>query len=238
MSSIYGSLCLSATTPQKEFPQFHEVKTSFHTPHQFRGRVDVVQGDGAVTESVLLPARKKEMCVYTYAPKSDWNTEVNRRLVSYINTMDGSFAYARQLYKFNHIQKQIAASPHSSSFLSVVVNDGDHGHIGLLSHEQDLYIYGVYDLVNISVRLVWTTDEWFISDVREQDFTRYIFYRLPTLRNRPLFLYSQALCSKWYGWTKQFQGTDGTLKAFNALEHYLYKEPEIPSLSIDNGSVR
>lgn len=237
MSHIYGSLCLSATSYQKSFPQFENAKASYHTPHKFRGRLDVLVDEDVQMDTTFLPTRQKQMSIYTSSSTEGWSSEVNEQLIHRIEQMESSFGYARQLYKLYRIQQDIVQQPESRSFLSMIVNDGQHGHTGLLSNDRNFYIYGIYDVVNSGVRIVWTTDEWFVSDVRETDYTRYVFYRLPVLRDRPLFLYSQALCSKWYGWTNQFTGTDGLLKSFNALETYLYKEPEIPSLSVTNGSL-
>lgn len=234
-SFIYGSLCLSATTPQKQFPQFKEPKTFYHTPHTFRGRVDIADSVGfnKAEDEIYIPQRNKEFLVITYSTP-DWAMKVNEQLQAKLPLMESSFAFARQLYKFNRIQEEIRRNPQSLSFTSLIINNGDHKHLALLSQWEDVYLYGVYDVVNSNTRLVWTTDEWFMHDVKAQDFTRYVFYRFPVLRDRPLFLYSQALCSKWYGWSKQFQGPDGVLKSFNALENYILKEPELSSLSPEN----
>jgi len=204
MSNLYGSLCLSASTPQVEFPQFKNAQVGHHTPHQFE----------LITQSGVA-------------------ADINKQLGIKLPLMESRFEDARQLYKFNRIQTEIWNSPelvNCSGFVSLIINTGEHGHIGVLSQGQDVFVHGIYDTVNMGVRLVWTTDDWFIQDVRASDFTRYVFYRFPVLRNRPLFLYSQALCSKWYGWARQFKEPDGVLKAFNALENFLYKEPELPSL--------
>jgi hypothetical protein len=184
---------------------------------------------------VHIPQRNKEFVIDTYGVES-WCTEVNAQLSIKLPLMESQFEDSRQLYKFNRIQNELTDNAMSSQFVSVILNNGAHQHIALLSQWMDLYLYGVYDVVNKGVRLVWTDDAWFVSDARAYDYTRYVFYRFPVLQDRPLFLYSQALCSKWWGWTKQFQEPDGVLKAFNALENFLFKEPELPTLSPDAGN--
>ena len=138
-------------------------------------------------------------------------------------------------YKFYRVQKDLASMNQARAFVTCIVNAGEHSHIALLCQWKDLSVHGVYDTVNKSVRLVWTDDEWFIKDLRSLESNRYVFYRFPIVQDRPLFMYTQALCSKWYKWQKQFNEADGILKSFNALERYLYKEPEIPNLNINNG---
>jgi len=239
MSEVYGSLCLSATTPQKDFPQFIQgppfVFEGHHTPHKFRGYYTIV-GKGEVSSSTFhVPSRQKSFLILT-ASNYEFSSKANDLMSEWLPQMESQYEGARQLYKFNAVQKELKAVPSSQAFVSTIVNTGEHGHIAVLAQWRDVYVYGVYDTENFGVRLVWTTDEWFINDVRAHDFPRYVFYRFPVLQDRPLFLYGQALCSKWWGWTKQFQGPDGVLKAFCALENFLYKEAELPQLQVTNGN--
>jgi hypothetical protein len=237
---LYGSVCLYATSPLKTLPQLRNPQSFRHTPHPQRGLVEI-EDDGSqvrIEDQVHLPQRNKEFYLATYSGHEENARRVNDHLKTALPDMEAQFEASRQLYKFNRIQKDIVAHPKCQGFVSLIVNNGDHRHLAILSQWQDLHLYGVYDLVNSSVRLVWTDDEWFIQDVRSQDYTRYIFYRYPVVQDRPMFFYPQSLCSKWWNWVRQFQGPEGVLKAFNSLELFLYKEPELPSLKVGNGSTR
>jgi hypothetical protein len=240
MSQLYGTLCLSATTPQKDFPQLESTScfSGHHTPHKFRGHYQLL-GTGEDIKSVdtlHLPQRQKSFTILTNSAP-DFAERVNLRIEELLPQMEAEHEGARQLYKFNEIQKEIKALPASQAFVTTIVNNGQHGHIAILSQWRDVYVYGIYDTENCGIRLAWTTDEWFVNDIRAVDFTRYVFFRYPVLQDRPLFLYAQALCSKWYKWSQQFKGQDDCiLRSFNALENYLYKEAELPQLQITNGN--
>jgi hypothetical protein len=117
----------------------------------------------------------------------------------------------------------------TGEYVAVINNLSEHATFTLLTSGTTLYLTGVYDTVNSSVRLVWSTEDTFVEEVRRADQTRYVFYRFPPIVDRPLFIYTQLVCSKWYSWTKAFNGVDGLSKAMNALEVLLYKDPTIES---------
>ena len=113
-------------------------------------------------------------------------------------------------------------------YLAILENQSEHSYFALLSHQVSTHIIGVYDGVNSSVRLVWTTDPDFIQGVRKTEPTRYVFFRYPDLVDRPMFLNTQLLCARWFQWSRAFdQTTDGLLRTFNALETLLFKDPTV-----------
>jgi hypothetical protein len=240
VSHTYGSLCISATTPQQQFPQFEQVGNNFdgsHTPHRFRGHYQLIcTGENHLVSTTHIPQRSKSFLVATNSVP-DFSERANARMAEWLPVMEGQYEDARQLYKFNELQKRLKELPGAQPFTSTIVNRGEHGHFGILSQWKDVHTYGVYDTQNFGVRFVWTTDEWFINDVKSVDFTRYVFYRFPVLQDRPLFIYSQAVCSKWYGWMKIFKGQpDCILRAFCSLENYLFKEAELRNLQVSHAN--
>lgn len=240
MSHIYGSLCISATTPQQQFPQFNDIGTRYngsHTPHRFRGQYHIArEGEDHVVSTTHIPQRSKSFLITT-SSVTDFAEKANQKMIEWLPVMESEYEDARQLYKFNEIQKRLKDLPGAQPFTATIVNTGEHGHFGILSQWKDVYTYGVYDTQNFGVRFVWTTDEWFMNDVKAVDFTRYVFYRFPTLQDRPLFIYSQAVCSKWFGWMKIFKGQpDCILRAFCSLENYLFKEAELRNLQVSHAN--
>lgn len=234
---LYGSICLSSTEAAlKPFPQMYAGVAKFHhTSHPQRGLVQVCSMTANwAGKEVHLPQRSKSYQLYAIG-EQQWCSTVVDYLAGELPKMESQHEQARQLFKLNEYMKDMKRLPRSQAYVAMLINNGDHAHVGLLSQWNDLNLIGVYDSVNSSVRLVWTDDEYFVTDVRNVDPGRYVFYRFPMLVDRPLFLYSQALCSKWSKWMKTFgSGPDAVLKAFNSLELFLYKEPELPTLKVNN----
>ncbi|BAG41702.1 hypothetical protein [Ralstonia phage phiRSL1] len=222
---LYASLVLSANGPQSNFPQFEDPHTWNHTPHRYRGECQV-QAAQVPPVAIHVPQRAKSFSVFTVGSTPE---AVNSVLEERLPLMEAEFESSRQLYKLHRIQQQILL--HSWLFTSFMVNSGQHGHLAVMTRGRTVYVIGVYDTVNNGVRLVLTTDQWFVQDTRQHDFPRYVYYRFPDLNDRPLFLYSQALCGKWWKWSQTHTGVDGVLKCFNSLEHYLFKDPEVPTLT-------
>jgi hypothetical protein len=134
-------------------------------------------------------------------------------------------------YDQEELKKVQRTSSDVLRFFSIVHNTGDHPTIALLSCGVHVDLIGVYDTQNSSVRLVWTTDKDFIATVRAHDFTRYVFYRFPAFKDRPIFLYTQSLCSRWLDWMRIFESDPSrVLRSFNAMENFLYKDPATPVL--------
>lgn len=245
MKKIYGSLTLSATTPVAEFPQFLDPTTErgLHTASKFRGSYALLVKGRTYGMSIPIPQRSKYLEIYTQSPLSvKISLNLNRMMRKKLAELDSRFDAARHLYKLNQmmieleneydkelLKKEQRTAADVLRFFSIVHNSGEHPNISLLSSGLHIDLIGVYDLVNSSVRLVWTTDKSFINDVKAYDFPRYVYYRFPTFRDRPIFLYTQALCSKWLEWHRAFEGPSVVLRCFNALEAFLYKDPSVES---------
>lgn len=234
---IYGSLILASTEAAvKSWPQFEDVYTRVHrynqTQHPVRGLLSL---SGIETPAeVHLPQRSKSYYVSVNSPSQGYEAKALASIRDVLPHMESEYESARQLYKLHMIMAGLKSfSP--SPYVSHVVSQGDSNHVGILVRGLTLYVTGVYDTIARSVQLVWTDDEYFLSDLRAREPGRYVFYRFPDLSNRPLFLFSPALVSKWLRWVTKFQGPDCLLKSFNALELYLYKDAEIPTRSLSYG---
>lgn len=228
--AIYGSLVIAATTPIRQFPQLEGSKPQHgnHTQSRTRGLFSTLEvGEQWAAETVALPQRNKYMTVTVLADTKDQSTNTAMLLREKLADLDSRFEGARQLYKLNQLMLEVA--PNSRDYVAVINNLSEHATFTLMSAGRAIHLTGIYDTVNSSVRLAWTTEDGFIEDVRHADPTRYVFYRFPAIVDRPLFIYTQLIASKWYTWTKAFVGPDGLIKAFNALEVLLYKDPSIDS---------
>jgi hypothetical protein len=219
---LYGSLTLAATTPLQPFPVFHDTRTINGNFAGYRGSYSLLMPQ-AVQKEVVIPSRGKYMSVYVTSDP------VNAPILAGIlgnslPELDARFDGARQLYKSNQLMNDIDSY---SPYIAVINNTKDHPYFNILVWDTSLYLTGVYDTVNRSVRLVFTTDPEFMEKVRAVDFTRYVFYRFPVVKNRPLFMHTQSLISRWYNWAKAFRGPDSVLRCFNVLECYILKDAEV-----------
>jgi hypothetical protein len=233
VSELYGSLVISANTPIRQFPQLEGSKPlhGSHTESRHKGLFStLVTGDHYAEATVALPQRNKYMQITVVRDDLDLSPAIAADLLrTKLSDLDSRFEGSRQLFKLSQLMDEIAVNPGCMGYAAVVNNTSEHATFSLLSSYVTIYLYGVYDTVNSSVRLVWTTDETFIEQVRRADPVRYVFYRFPVVYTRPLFIYTQSICSKWYQWTKVFTGVDGLVKAFNALEIFLFKDPSVNS---------
>ena len=234
-SIMYGSLVLAGTTPAQEFPPLVDANTikGFHTESRFKGAYSfLIDGDFEELE-VPLPTRNKYLTVTTLSDDTATRVALTEQCELKLQEIDSLFEGARHLFKMNKLMEEISRHV-NSPYLICVNNQSNHSYFTLLTQGLDLYLYGVYDTVNKTVRLVWTNAPDFISACREAEPTRHVFYRYPVLRDRPMFIYTQAICSKWAEWSRVFSQPDGLLKSFNALENFLYKDPTTSSLAPTN----
>jgi hypothetical protein len=230
MLPIYGSLTISATTPTKQFPVFNVefARPTSHTESKYRGLCyEQACGHTVVENAVALPQRNKYMLTTVVSDRTPLSMAVSKSLTRCLVDLDSRFEGARQLYKMQMLMKEIDPR---QPYVATINNTSEHATITLLAQGSPLYVLGVYDGVNKSVRLVWTTDPDFVQIVRAEDPTRYVFYRYPDLFDRPLFIHTQNVCANWFSWSKNFEGPDSVLKIFNALENFLYKNPNTATL--------
>lgn len=230
MTTTYfrGALVVSAQSSIPELPLF---------PAQEKNRVRkgdvsrVVDGHPALylTDDVAIPQRGKYLTVDVVS-EDDGASDVCVELCRHLSTIDSQFDGGRQLYKLHRLLYDMEAAG-TSKFASAVLNSGQHPTVSLLPSGIPIHLVGIYDAVNTSVRLLWTTDETDIDTLRADDPTRFVFYRYPVVDNRPLFLHTQYIISRWYRWNKLFTGPDSMLRKFNALETFLFKNPSISTLN-------
>jgi hypothetical protein len=235
--AIYGSLTIAATTPIRQFPQLEGSKPQHgnHTQSRTRGLFSTLElGDRWAAETVALPQRNKYMTVTVLADKKPQSEHTALLLKEKLADLDSRFDGARQLYKLHRllleVDDELVIAADHGGYAAVINNLSEHATFTLMSSGKVIHLTGIFDAVNSSVRLAWTTEDGFIEEIRRADPTRYVFYRFPPIVDRPVFIYTQLVCSKWYSWTKAFTGTDGLSKAMNALEVLLYKDPSIDSL--------
>jgi hypothetical protein len=240
-SSVYGSVTLAATTPVKPFSVFKDDQTKHgaHTESRFRGLFSLLVSSLNKSEDVVaLPQRNKYLTVTVISESRRSSLLINEKMRELLSEIDSRFDGARQLYKLNCMMSDLSWVS-DAPYVAVVNNQSDHSYFSVLSEKTDLFVTGCYDIVNKSVRLMFSTDESWTEQIRESEPTRYIFYRYPVISNRPLFIHTQSLCSRWYSWSNTFTATDGVLKAFNALEVVLFKNPNLevlpPRRKTENG---
>lgn len=226
---LYGSLVLAATTPLNEFPMFNDARTlsGNFTGGRYRGSFSLLVPD-AVEYAVALPQRGKYIVTHTIAAPIHAPKLVDS-LARLLPDLDSRFEGARQLYKSQQLMNEIDLPSHPP-YLVVINNTKEHPYFNVLTQGVPLYLFGVFDTVNRSVRLVFTTDAEFIEKAKAPNFTRYVFYRFAVVVDRPIFMHTQSLCSRWYFWARAFHGSDGILKCFNLLEHLLLKDSNLPTL--------
>jgi hypothetical protein len=230
---IYGSLTLASTDAVvKVWPQFSESFVYQQTQHHVRGTLRIAGIKEPTT--IHLPQRSKSYAVSVSSHHS-WTERALTWLGHHLPMMESEYEFTRQLYKMHRYMQELKAMDTCRPYIAHLVNQGDPSHVGLMAQGQILHVLGAYDTIAGSVQLVWTTDTHLMGDVRTAEPGRYVFYRMPVLADRPLFLFSPALVSKWIGWVRKFQGPDCILRAFNALELYLYKEAEVPTRSLNYG---
>jgi hypothetical protein len=203
---LYGSLTLAATTPLQAFPMFNDTRTVNGNFMGYRGSYSLLMPQ-AIEKEVVLPSRGKYMSVYVTSDPVNAPI-LTRVLGNALPELDARFDGARQLYKSQQLMNDINSY---SPYVAVINNIKDHPYFNILVWDTSLYLTGVYDTVNRSVRLVFATDPEFVEKVRAADFTRYVFYRLPAVTNRPLFMHTQSLISR----------------CFNVLECYILKDAEV-----------
>jgi len=157
-------------------------------------------------------------------------SRLSSKLCASLTDLDSRFDGARHLYKLQTLLNELSEYDDEVEFLALINNTSEHASFSILSHGVAVDVIGVYDVVNRSIRLVWTLDDQFIPNLKATDPTRYLFYRYPIVYDRPLFIYTQSVCAKWYSWSKAFTDTDGVFKCFSALENFLFKNSYLREL--------
>jgi hypothetical protein len=225
--NTYGALTIDAQSSTPVLPVFDSgcVATGHHTNSRYKGQWALKFPNHHRVVSVELPQRDKHMQVSVASRWGGVDQDIADTLAHELQDLDAKYEGSRWLYKLQRLLE--TTSDYHAEYVAIVNNQSEHPSISILSQGLDLGFYGVYDTVNRSTQLAWSTDPDFVQITRAQEPTRYLFHRYPTVKDRPLFIHTENVCSKWYVWKQAFTNVDGVLKAFNVLENFLFKNPEV-----------
>lgn len=173
---------------------------------------------------VYLPQRYKHLSITTT------NIGTLESLAGDLSVLDSKYEGARQIYKLSQlIRCQIEPFAAVVNIAKTATEEKltASGSFYLLSLGVPLYFALVFDTEEDSVQLVWSTLD-FKKEIQDNRLIRYVFFPLPTVLNRPVFIDAQNICARWWRLTRSFgESKQGILKACNALELILYKDPDI-----------
>lgn len=225
--NTYGALTIDAQSSTPVLPVFDSgcVATGHHTNSRYKGQWALKFPNHHRVVSVELPQRDKHMQVSVASRWGGVDQDIADTLAHELQDLDAKYEGSRWLYKLQRLLE--TTSDYHAEYVAIVNNQSEHPSFSILSQGLDLGFYGVYDTVNRSTQLAWSTDPDFVQITRAQEPTRYLFHRYPTVKDRPLFILTENVCSKWYVWKQAFTNVDGVLKAFNVLENFLFKNPEV-----------
>ncbi len=221
--TILGSLVLHATRdiPQLPIPELQglQSRTGRHVSARYNGSFAEFY-DVPPTE-ILVPQRYKRMSAIVDNP------EVRSDIAIDLSTLDSQYEGCRQLYKLRQLMDRYPVA-YTAIINTVNTNAEDEPQSGafcLLASRIPLYISMVFDSSNGSVQLVWS-DFNHRQSLRAAKAFNYSIYAMPTLLDQPLFITALSLCSRWWQLSKDLSKHQyGFLRACNALELNLYKDP-------------
>lgn len=208
---LIGSVVLSSNSP----PNAHlglgtgDCESGQHVPGRHNGKW-WMSNIGMEKDTLYLPQRDKRSTVFSWSEDPDFRT----KLLDELSDLDSRFPALTQSQKYYKVQEQLG----SSKFVAVVNTEGDHGSWTFFTNNVALHFYGVWD--GSSVQFMWA-DHDIGPALRAMTSPRVWIYRLPTLEHRPLFVKTQAACSKWWKWISNDHRGD-FLRSFNALELFLF----------------
>lgn len=225
--TILGSLVLHSDreVPKLVIPELAglSVREGHHVSSKHNGAYTEYYGVEPV--EVLVPQRYKRMTVLA-------SDNVKHDVAHDLSTLDSEYADARQLYKLGQLMRRFPGTWVACVNIvnTGVSRDAMSGAFYLMSQGQKLWVSLMFDSVVGSVQLVWS-DFDHKHAIRQQQLMNYSFYPMPTVHGQPLFIPSQSLCSKWWRLTQKFDiGRYGHIRACNALQLMLYKNPNVASL--------
>ncbi len=225
--NTYGALTIDAQSSTPVLPVFDSgcVATGHHTNSRYKGQWALKFPNHHRVVSVELPQRDKHMQVSVASRWGGVDQDIADTLAHELQDLDAKYEGSRWLYKLQRLLE--TTSDYHAEYVAIVNTQSEHPSFSILSQGLALGFYGVYDTVNRSPQLAWSPHPDFVQITRAQEPTRYLFHRYPTVKDRPLFIHTENVCSKWYVWKQAFTNVDGVLKAFNVLENFLFKNPEV-----------
>lgn len=226
--TILGSLVLQSERPVAELALPELAGLAKKDGHHVNGRYNgsFTEYFGVEPVEVLIPQRYKRMSVLAS------NLSIRHDLAEALSTLDAQYADSRQLYKLHQLLKRFDAEPYIATVNILNTGTDDHpvsGAFYLMASQEPLYVSILLDSNTGSAQLVWSSFDH-KRTLQAQKAFNYSVYAMPTLTARPLFVPSLALCSKWWRLTQKHSSKWGLMKACNAMELILYKDPELPAL--------
>lgn len=218
--TIIGSLVLHSDRPVPEF-QFPELtglqlREGHHVSSRYNGSYREYFDMDPL--EIMVPQRYKRMSLLADA-------SIRHDLADALSSLDSKYGDVTMLNKLKLMSSKLGGTWNAIVNISNGGADGQQSSGGfyLLSHKQPIYVCLVFDSNSGAVQLVWST--LYLKDLlRQQNALNYSMFDLPTIRLRPLFVPSQALCSRWWRMSKGLCQTQyGLMRAANALERTLYK---------------
>jgi hypothetical protein len=227
---LFGSIVLHAEkqTPAFDIPELAGIprKIGQHVRGRYNGTW--IETNSVEHKDLYLPQRFKRLGL-----SISGDSEIQSLLMIGLEALDSMHEGARQLYKLNMLLEDVKKS--SSKSFSAVVNvtststkeDPASGAFYLMSSGLPIYMALVFDTVDNSTQLVWSTID-FKTNTQKRNMFRYVFFPMPIILNRPIFLPTHTLCAKWWKLTRGFgAGKYSLMKASNALELLIFKDPKV-----------
>jgi hypothetical protein len=225
--TLFGSLVLHAERPVpvlditdlKDLPQ----RSGQHVKGRYNGRWAEVNSMEPV--EIYLPQRYKNLTLSTTNPNTI------PQLSSGLEELDSKYTDSRQLYKLNCLLAEVNSEFAATVNIASAEQEGNpiSGAFYLFSRCTPLYFALVFDVEETSVQLVWSTVD-FKTHMQTRNLFRYVFFAFKPIVDRPIFIHTQSLCSRWWQFTRAFGNEKHSLlKAANALELQLYKDPNVKS---------
>lgn len=219
--TLFGTLVVSAT---RAVPNLDVVNLPHVLGKHVKGRYNGMwtEANEAATRSLYIPSRHKRLNV-SVTDESHLDA-----ICAGLETLDARYGDARQVYKLQRLVESITGPCASVVNISNTEDDSEiSGAFYLLACGVPLYVGLVFDIEERSVQLVWSTTD-FKAVVQKRRNWRYVFYYMPQLNNRALFVHTQQLCSAW--WRLMRDNGDepaSLLRAANAIELSLFKDPDV-----------
>jgi len=172
-----------------------------HTGSRVRGQFCISSDYEAHT--VNIPSRDKQVTC--------WASYAGSALAARLSVLDADPGP-------NYRAKLLAAVEGLPNVVAALLNTSTstHGSIALIGSQTSYY--GLYDQQSDTSYLLWGTPED-LRMLQVQAPLRFLVYRFPSMP--VVFLPGEAICSKWWRWTK----SSTLLHAFNALEMRLNNGP-------------
>lgn len=219
---LFGSVVLHAKqkVPALELPILHGLhrNTGEHVRGRYNGRW--FEYNEVPSSEIYLPQRYKRMMLCTT------HEEVRQPLTDALSLLDSQYEDAPQLYKLGRIIYDIPLWHASVVNISSTSTEGEpvSGAFYLLSSQVPMYFGLLFDIERDIVQLVWSTVN-FKPYMQSLQLFNYVFYPFTPILDRPIFIKTQAVCSKWWSFTQAFGNSKyGLLRAANAMELLLYKD--------------